>query len=314
MAGIMDQVLTDGGNMNRNPYMAAGLYKGYYVTIHMNQGFLLRINYKLPDNYDLNAFKNRAYGVMNQLKVAEKKVSQTNVGDHVFEVRMMPANLAKNTIAMIDSVTNHLIGFLQTEGAATGCELCGSEYDVSSFNVNGAPHFLCSTCARQSLSQLEAERQSRSSQKSNPILGIIGALIGSLPGVALWALIYQAGYIAGLAGIVVVLGAMKGYSMLGKNLDRKGVVICVLISLAMIIFANDFSLRLMVYLQAKEEHLHMSFAEINRKWSRWMQDDDFAMAYWKDLAVGLLLAAFATVGYIRQAFRDAGGSYTMTKM
>lgn len=308
MAGIMDQVLTDSGNINRNPYMAAGLYKGYYVTIHMNQGFLLRINYKLPDNYDLNAFKNRAYGVMNQLKVAEKKVSQTNVGDHVFEVRMMPANLAKNTIAMIDSVTNHLIGFLQTEGAATGCELCGSEYDVSSFNVNGAPHFLCSTCARQSLSQMEAERQSRSSEKSNLLLGIIGALIGSLPGVALWMIVTQGHWIVGACGIVIFLGAMKGYGMLGKTVDTKGVVVCTLITIIMIFLANDFGLRLSLVLDG------MSFEEVNRKWSRIMKDEHNQYIYIENLVVGYILSAFCLVGSIRQSFRNASGSYTMTKM
>lgn len=308
MAGIMDQVLTDSGNMNRNPYMAAGLYKGYYVTIHMNQGFLLRINYKLPDNYDLNAFKNRAYGVMNQLKVAEKKVSQTNVGDHVFEVRMMPANLAKNTIAMIDSVTNHLIGFLQTEGAATGCELCGSEYGVSSFNVNGAPHFLCSTCARQSLSQMEAERQSRSSEKSNLLLGIIGALIGSLPGVALWMIVTQGHWIVGACGIVIFLGAMKGYGMLGKTVDTKGVVVCTIITIIMIFLANDFGLRLSLVLDG------MSFEEVNRKWSRIMKNEDNQFIYIENLVVGYILSAFCLVGSIRQSFRNASGSYTMTKM
>ena len=308
MAGIMDKVLADSGNMNRNPYMAAGLYKGYYVTIHMNQGFLLRINYKLPDNYDLNAFKNRAYGVMNQLKVAEKKVSQTNVGDHVFEVRMMPANLAKNTIAMIDSVTNHLIGFLQTEGAATGCELCGSEYDVSSFSVNGAPHFLCSTCARQSLSQMEAERQSRSSEKSNLLLGIIGALIGSLPGVALWMIVIQGHWIVGACGIVIFLGAMKGYGMLGKTVDTKGVVVCTLITIIAIFLANDFGLRLSLVLDG------MSFEEVNRKWSRIMQNEDNQFLYIENLVVGYILSAFCLVGSIRQSFRNASGSYTMTKM
>lgn len=308
MAGIMDQVLADSGNINRNPYMAAGLYKGYYVTIHMNQGFLLRINYKLPDNYDLNAFKNRAYGVMNQLKVAEKKVSQTNVGDHVFEVRMMPANFAKNTIAMIDSVTNHLIGFLQTEGAATGCELCGSEYDVSSFNVNGAPHFLCSTCARQSLSQMEAERQSRSSEKSNLLLGIIGALIGSLPGVALWMIVTQGHWIVGACGIVIFLGAMKGYGMLGKTVDTKGVVVCTIITIIMIFLANDFGLRLSLVLDG------MSFEEVNRKWSRIMKDEHNQFIYIENLVVGYILSAFCLVGSIRQSFRNASGSYTMTKM
>lgn len=313
MAGIMDKILAD-GNMTRTPYSVCGMYKGYYVTVHMNQGFLLRINYKLADNMDLNSFKNRAYGVMNQLRVAEKKVSATNVADHVIEVKLMPANLAKNTISMIDSVTNHLIGFLQTEGANTGCQLCGAEYDVSSYEVNGAPHFLCSTCARQSMNQMEAERQSKLSVKSNLLLGFIGALIGSLPGVALWIILLQGSWIVGAMGLVIFLGAMKGYGILGKNVDRKGVVVCALITIVMIFLANEFAMRLMLYLAAKEQHLHMSFEEINRKWPQFMSDDDFRWEYIKELCMGYALTAIGLIGTIKQSFRSAGGSYTMKRM
>lgn len=313
MAGIMDKILAD-GNMTRTPFIVCGMYKGYYVTVHMNQGFLIRINYKLAENMDLNSFKNRAYGVLNQLKVAEKKVSQTNVTDYVFEVRLMPANLAKNTIPMIDSVINHLIGFLQAEGAGTGCQLCGAEYDVSSYEVNGAPHFLCSACARQSMNQMEAERQSKLSVESNLPLGIIGALIGSLLGAVLWVLIYQSGFIASIAGIAIFAGAMKGYSILGKNVDKKGVVVCVLITVVMIFLANEFSIRLAVYLAAKEQHAHMSFAEINRNWSRFMRDDDFKLAYIKGLGMGYVLAAVGLIGTVKQSFSNASGSYTMKRM
>lgn len=308
MAGIMDKILAD-GNMTRTPYIACGMYKGYYVTVHMNQGFLIRINYKFAENMDLNSFKNRAYGVLNQLRVAEKKVSQTNVADHVIEAKLMPANLAKNTITMIDSVTNHLIGFLQAEGAGTGCQLCGSEYDVSSYEVNGAPHFLCSTCAQQSVNQMEAERQSKISEKSNLIPGFIGALIGSLPGVALWIIMLQGHWIAGVAGMVIFLGTMKGYGMLGKNVDRKGVVVCALITVVMVFLANDFALRLSYILQYDE-----SFEYVNRNWSMILEEGDNMSVYIGYLAMGYFLSAIGLVGAIKQSFRNAGGSYTMKKM
>lgn len=308
MAGIMEKVLAD-GNMTRTPYIAAGLYKGYYVTVHMNLGFLIRINYKLAENMDLNSFKNRANGVLNQLRVAEKKVAQTNVMDHAIVVKLTSANLAKNTIAMIDSVTNHLIGFLQTEGAATGCEACGAEYDVSSYDINGEPHYLCSDCARSSLNQLEAERQSRSSEKSNLILGFIGALIGTLPGVLFWLVLNACGVTYGLVGIIIFLGAMKGYGLLGKNVDRKGVVVCALITVVMIFLANEIGFRLFVCFEGD-----MSFEQVNRKWSRFMSNDDFKFQYFKSLGIGYLLAGVGLVGSVKQSFRHAGGSYTMKKM
>ncbi len=109
------------------------------------------------------------------------------------------------------------------------------------------------------------------------------------------------------------MGAMKGYSILGKNVDRKGVVVCILITIVMVFLANEFSIRLAMYFYAAKAQ-HMSFAEINRNWSIFMSNDDFKLAYIKDLGMGYCLSAFAVFVTAKQAFRNASGSYTMNKM
>ena len=53
---------------------------------------------------------------------------------------------------------------------------------------------------------------------------MIGAFLGALLGCVLWIIIYRLGYIAGIAGAVIGICAMKGYEMLGKHLDKKGVI------------------------------------------------------------------------------------------
>ena len=315
MATIMNMILAD-GNLTRNATMAYGMYKGYYTTVLMqrNQIFFIRINYSLAGNMDLGGFKNRAFGYLNQIRVAEKKVTGTNVGDHTIEIQMTASGLAKNSAAMIDRVVNGILDFLRTENAGSGCQLCGVDAYVSGYNVNGSPHFLCSGCAQASINQMEAERQSKLNDQSNPALGLVGALIGSLIGVLCWVLIYQVGFIAGIAGVLIIMAAMKGYTILGKSLDKKGVIIATIISLLMVFVANELSMRIAVYIAFNKGGGHLSFANMCEDWSNIMEVCELWGVYWRDLIVGYFLTFVAGFGTIAQAFRNASGSYSVKKL
>ena len=69
-------------------------------------------------------------------------------------------------------------------------------------------------------------------------LGIIGAIGGSLIGVALWLMISLIGFVAGIAGFVMLKFALKGYEKLSGKLDKKGAVISLVIAAFMVLFAN----------------------------------------------------------------------------
>jgi hypothetical protein len=65
----------------------------------------------------------------------------------------------------------------------------------------------------------------KSRKKENVILGLIGALIGTIPGIILWIIIGQLGFVAALCGALISLGALTGYAYFGKGFGRAGMVI-----------------------------------------------------------------------------------------
>lgn len=89
---------------------------------------------------------------------------------------------------------------------------------------------------------LQTNQQEIQSKKSSLVAGLVGAFLGSLIGAVLWILIYKLGYIAGIAGAVTSICAMKGYAILGGHLDKKGVLGSVIIMFIAIFFANKFAL------------------------------------------------------------------------
>lgn len=62
--------------------------------------------------------------------------------------------------------------------------------------------------------------------KENVFLGIIGAIIGAIPGVLLWILIGQLGRVAVICGVAIAIGALYGYAFLGKNISKTGLIVC----------------------------------------------------------------------------------------
>lgn len=73
--------------------------------------------------------------------------------------------------------------------------------------------------------------------KGNVLLGTLGALIGSLLGVAAIVIFFQMDIVASLSGLILALCTLKGYEILGKKLSNVGIVICIVIMLAAPILA-----------------------------------------------------------------------------
>jgi len=70
-----------------------------------------------------------------------------------------------------------------------------------------------------------------SSQGSMP-MAVLGAVIGSIPGIVLWIILGQIGFIAAIAGAVIAGGTIMGYTKIGKREiigDKAGKIICVII-------------------------------------------------------------------------------------
>lgn len=137
--------------------------------------------------------------------------------------------------------------------------------------------------------------------KSNFISGMVGAFLGSLIGCALWVLIYRMGYIAGIAGAVTGVCAMKGYVMFGKTLDRKGVICSVLMMFVMIYFANHFSWALEVYNVYKSDGV--TFGQAYQVTSEVIEYSNATSSYVKDLIIGYALTILCTYKTIISAFK-----------
>lgn len=137
------------------------------------------------------------------------------------------------------------------------------------------------------------------------ITGLIGAIIGSLIGVAAWVLIYKLGFIAGIAGAITAICAMKGYKILGKVLDKKGVILSIIITIVMIYIANRISWAWEIFVvYTKDFGEDITFLDAFLNVDGVVQGSDLTLVYYKDLIIGYILTACASYRNIIHAFRE----------
>ncbi len=147
---------------------------------------------------------------------------------------------------------------------------------------------------------------------SNLVLGIVGAVIGALIGAALWIGIYQLGYVAGIAGAAIIGFSIKGYDLLGKRIDTKGVIICVVLSIATIYLSHRAAFSIS-YMRTMNEYFdtHISFATTFANLDKYMkaldtvsqalgEGDSVMVAYWRDLFVGYVLSAVVGIPMVKK--------------
>lgn len=280
---ILGGGLTDAGNYLR------GTYRGYFVVVEPADSgqYRIRINTYAandPNNVKLQSFLN-------------EKSSNVMVAPKYFEITVALPQTADDIPDAVNGAVEPILDYLEAGGYVSGCECCGGTSPAPEcYNVNGTHHFLCANCPDT------VKKNYQNNQKSSFFPGILGAFGGALIGGALWILIYRLGYIAGIAGAVSAICAMKGYEMLGKRLDVKGIAGSVIIMIATIFLASRISWSWDMYDVLKE--YDYDFSTIFFHFSELLDMFEASGEYIKELMIGYGLTAVCSVGYIIEAFRS----------
>lgn len=138
---------------------------------------------------------------------------------------------------------------------------------------------------------------------SNLIPGLVGAFLGSLIGVVLWIIIYKLGFIAGIAGAITAVCAMKGYEMLGKALDKKGVICCILVAIIAIFLANRICWAWMILDEFVAQGYELTFFDVFPHTEETLTSEGLGY-YFKDLAIGYVLTVLSSYKNIISAFKS----------
>ncbi len=149
------------------------------------------------------------------------------------------------------------------------------------------------------LGQMSAEQRSLS-----VFGGVVGALLGCIPGVLLWIVLGQVGFIAGISGWLMIRGANFGYSKLAGGIDRRGQVISIVIALLMPIVSEYLGLGVTIY-RAFHDSYGVTLAEAIRSVPLYLAEQDVIQSMIFTLIIGYVLIAFGNIRISPGKKRDA---------
>lgn len=141
----------------------------------------------------------------------------------------------------------------------------------------------------------------------NVVLGTIGAIIGSIIGSVLWIILDQVGFIASIAAVAIIFCGIKGYEIFAKKISKKGLIICIIITLIVIFLADLVSLGISAYIGLKSEY-DVSLIRCIFYSYEFLSVPEVASPFWISLGMGYLFAAggcFKIVGGIWDSLKES---------
>lgn len=213
----------------------------------------------------------------------------------------------KNYVPCLDEFLRDITAYCRNNQLVQCCESCQGESSLSLYQVDGVGHLFCSSCYASVAEQIQRTKHEKKKRSGNVVGGIVGALLGALIGGVLWVLVYQLGYISAIAGAVMIICALKGYELLGGKLSKAGVIISCIISIAMVLVAEQVSLGIAVF-DAYKDYVEISFFDAFRAVPDFLQEPEIMSSVVRDVIIGYVLMAVGAWGTIRQALKKSSGN------
>lgn len=228
-----------------HPYKAhmAGCCRGFYLTVEPMMGqYMVSVAASQPGTEGNGCLME----FLRQQQKGKPQLTGFQVGRHSVRFSIQIHGNAGKVSEAANSVLDPLIDYLAANSYRSGCSNCGGPISMEGqYEMDGVYSFLCGNCGSGLLEDAALE-------KSNAFLGLAGAVLGSLAGIALWLFFFWCGFVVGLAGMAIMKGASIGYQKLGGCLDKKGKAISLLAAIAAIFFANRLGCSLDAYFGLRE--------------------------------------------------------------
>ena len=245
LQGIAERI---GLEYDKKQVTAHGRYQDFTMVIRpegkeKQQSLCVSLCAAYPDGRVLES------GILQQLSLPEK-CHVMPAGYRIF----LQIELKGGLQAVIDRAKEALgmvVGELSARGAVN-CDEKGIVGLSSVYRLQGNYVILSEETAENLRYQLSREQAVRAQKKENYLLGIVGALLGSLVGAAVVFLIARLGYISVLGGAVLGGAIVYGYKKLAGKYSVTGFLISLVFSTVMSFLAFYTDAAVGLYMEAKD--------------------------------------------------------------
>lgn len=137
---------------------------------------------------------------------------------------------------------------------------------------------------------------------SSKVLPVIGAVIGSIPGMLIWALLGSFGFTWALIGLVIVAGAFIGYGMLGGDTSStQGFITCIIVVLIAVYCGAHLAWSMQLHSALKKYDYDISLSDCILHLHTFLGIMELKGKFIGSLLTDYLLAGLGVFGFFRRA-------------
>lgn len=137
--------------------------------------------------------------------------------------------------------------YLKDNKAKEVCRHCKEVKKTYLVDNDSEISFYCNDCYKLIKKATNYKKEKYNKSKENILLGTLGALIGTIPGIILWILFGFIGIESGIAGIAITMGSAVFYKKFAHNIKLPGIIISTVIGLFMVLVAHEINCAIYIY-------------------------------------------------------------------
>ena len=137
--------------------------------------------------------------------------------------------------------------YLKDNNALEVCRHCKEVKKTFLVDNDSEISFYCNDCYKVVKKAANYKKEKYNKSKENILLGIIGAIIGTIPGIILWILFGFIGIEPGIAGIAITMGSAVFYKKFAHNIKIPGIIISTVVGLFMVLVAHEINCAIYIY-------------------------------------------------------------------
>lgn len=250
--------------------------------------------------------------LMREVRVPQK-VTCSSAGYRMSLRFAVSGKQDKNVDKAVEAV-RALVDFVITN-QGVNCDEKGAQGDVQIWTMQGKHVFLCAESAAALNLSLSKASVAYANIRENPVLGIIGALIGSLVGMAVVLLVARLGYISAISSALMGFAVVFGYKKLGKKLSVFGAIICAIIAIAMTYVAFRVDCAWDLFNAFKDVGgFDMTFMDCVKETKEWYELLDAMDDYRHNLIMMMLAGAAGAIGAPWVEYKSQKEQYEMGRL
>ena len=208
-------------------------YNEYDVTIRYDYtSMLYNIYLNVKGKEDIEPL-NDLLEKIDKHAVAKYKNNHLTISQSCDKLKFMPSHA--NTI--LKEVTS----YLKKHKYKNICPRCGKENKTSLIDVDGTITYSCNDCYKNIKKKYETDLKNKKKIKENIFLGLLGSIVGCLPGFIVWLILGYFMISPTAMALIIMLGSAYAYKYSANSMKLPGLIISLVVGFAFVLLANEIT-------------------------------------------------------------------------